>query len=214
MVLDWKRSGRVGSRRDPTKQKTMQRMVFCFVCVSCVILLSRTERRIARKSRLLWQSNLKALDWKHDGAARCQRQRKRCGGTASKGAVGEGFSPDAPRPLRCRRESHAGAKQKKILRIVFRRERADIHGSPEYRCLSPKATFECALRALRLRLPGSNKKQAPCCAWGLLFATFWQIRTFPCLNPVCAQRLTRNGRRWRRCKTEKDPADRFQARTG
>ena len=32
MVLDWRRSGRVGSRRNPTKQKTMQCMVFCFVC--------------------------------------------------------------------------------------------------------------------------------------------------------------------------------------
>jgi hypothetical protein len=46
-------------------------------------------------------------------------------------------------------EGQAGAKQKTILRIVFRRERTDIHGSPEYRCLSPKATFERALWAIK-----------------------------------------------------------------
>jgi len=49
-----------------------------------------------------------ALDWKHDEAERplCGMQRR--GGTASKGAAGAGFSPDAPRPLRSRRESHVG----------------------------------------------------------------------------------------------------------
>jgi len=82
----------------------------------------------------------KALDLKHDGAERPLRGMKRRGGTASKGAEGAGFSLDAPRPLRCRREVQAGAQQKTIRRIVFRRERADIYGSPEYRCLSPEAT--------------------------------------------------------------------------
>jgi len=46
-------------------------------------------------------------------------------------------------------EASADAKQETILRIVFRRERADILGSPEYRCLSPKATFERALWAIK-----------------------------------------------------------------
>ena len=41
--------------------------------------------------------------------------------------------------LSCR-EVSAGAKRKTILRIVFRRERADIRGSPEFRYLSPEAT--------------------------------------------------------------------------
>ena len=60
-----------------------------------------------------------------------------------------GFSPDAPRPLRSRREVHAGAQQETIRRFVFRRERADIYDSPEYYCLSPKATFERALWAIK-----------------------------------------------------------------
>ena len=46
-------------------------------------------------------------------------------------------------------EVQAVAQQKTILRIVFRRERAVIHGSPEYRCLSPQATFERALWAIK-----------------------------------------------------------------
>jgi hypothetical protein len=98
------------------------------------------------------QGKQKALDWEHDGAARCQWQRKRRGGTASKGAEGASFSPDAPRPLRSRREAQAGALLKTILWIVFRRERADIHGSPEYCCLSPKATFERVLWAIKRRI--------------------------------------------------------------
>ena len=46
-------------------------------------------------------------------------------------------------------EVQAGAQQKTIRRIVFRRERADIHGSPEFHCLSPEATFERAQRAMK-----------------------------------------------------------------
>ena len=41
-------------------------------------------------------------------------------------------------------EASAGAKQKTILRIFFKRERVDIHGDSESRCLSPRATLEAS----------------------------------------------------------------------
>jgi len=72
----------------------MHSMAFCFVCI------------LATADFSVPASSLRAaLDWKHDEAARCQRQIQRRGGTASKGTERAGFSPDTPRPLRCRRDN-------------------------------------------------------------------------------------------------------------
>ena len=90
MVLDWKRSGRVGSRRDPTnKAPAFAGALFCWY--TCDYLLPRTCPDKARS----------ALDLQHDEAERPLCGMKRGEGMASKGAVGVGFSPDAPRLLRC-----------------------------------------------------------------------------------------------------------------
>ena len=128
-------AGRVGSRRDP-KIKRPQTRTFCFSvsAANCSLVPASGSRA--------------ALDWKHDGAARCQWQRKRRGGTASKGAEGAGFSPDASRPLRSRRESRSAVHNLRAASLPL----ASLVVHWAFASLSP------ALRALRLRLPGSNKQ--------------------------------------------------------
>jgi len=104
--------GRVGSRRDPTKQKTMHCMVFCFVRIPTFTYSPRTLPVNARS----------ALDLKHDGAARCQWQSKRRGGTVSSGVLGSRFSGDAKRRLRTGRRVGSRrdpTKQKTMHCMVF-----------------------------------------------------------------------------------------------
>jgi hypothetical protein len=93
------------------------------------------------------QCKQKALDSKHDAAERPQCGRKRGGGTASKGAVGVGFSPDAPRPLRSRREGRSAVHNRRAASLPL----ASLVVRWAFASLLP------ALRALRLCLPGSNK---------------------------------------------------------
>ena len=74
MVLDWRRSGRVGSRRNPKTERPLMR-TFCFSIPDNYLLLrARAGLRAA-------------LDLRHDGAERPLCGMKRGGGTESKGAM-------------------------------------------------------------------------------------------------------------------------------
>ncbi len=145
-----------------------------------------------------------ALDWKHDGAARCQWQRKRREGTASKGAVGVGFSPDAPRPLRSRREGRSAVQNRRAASLPL----ASLVVHWAFASLIP------ALRALRLRLPGSNKQKCPRNCVGISVCQVWLFPTRSCLNPVCAQRLTGNGRRGKPVRSRKRSCGSFSGANG
>ena len=109
MVLDWRRSGRVGSRRDPKTERPLTR-TFCF---------SIPDNDLRFRSRAGLRT---ALDLRHDEAERPLCGMKRGGGTVSKGVLGSRFSGNAERRLRTGRRVGSRrdpTKQKTMHRMVF-----------------------------------------------------------------------------------------------
>ena len=119
----------------------------CFVQF-CWITTFSCLNQLARKHTYSLDYYLKALDWKHDGAARCQWQSKRRGGTVSSGVLGSRVNGDAKRRLRTERESRCCSS---LLSSCF-----------TYVCTTPSSLgFRFALSrtaGAQLRLPGSKSK--------------------------------------------------------